>query len=879
MKKYLLLLLTTFYFFSCKTSKDAVPTVTIEERNLDTLTISAPREVAPEELTEASNTQAPIPQTLPDYNESYPLTNDLIHTKLDLKFDWAAEKVIGTATLTLKPYFYPTQVLQLDAKGFEISKIQLLQPKNKVLDYTYENDILNIQLDKQYTRSEKYQVQIDYIAQPAATGGSDAITSNQGLFFINPRGEQPNKPQQIWTQGETEWNSRWFPTIDKPNERTTQEVFVTIEDRFTTLSNGLLVDSKKNNDGTKTDHWKLDQPHAPYLFMLAIGEFARVEDKWNDIIVDYYVEPEYQEDARAIFSNTTEMLTFFSDKLGLSYPWPKYSQVVVRDYVSGAMENTTAVIFGDFVQRKKQDLIDDNNEKIIAHEMFHHWFGDLVTCESWANLTMNEGFANYSEYLWLEHKYGRDEADYHMFNEWGDYINSTLSNVHPLIHFGYNDKEDMFDRHSYNKGGAVLHMLRAQVGDDAFWAALNLYLTEHQYTAVEAHDLRLAFEEVTGQDLNWFFNQWYFDEGHPQLFITHSYDDGVLSLTVSQDQDPENMRAIFKLPVAVDIYESADKVTRFEIVVDQRKQTFEFEVPSKPKLVNFDAEKVLLAERQEDKTDEELLFQYRHAPNFLDRFEAVIKLMNSESKEAKTLIQEAINDPFWFIRGTAFQQIDMESSEIDAAAIRRLAANDPHSEVRALAYEYLLELQDQDAAKICIQTIEQDSSFVVVASALELLSQIDAAKALRFAKDLESEDNSPLIGAISGIYAQSENLDYLDYFKQKRNDVNGYAAFSFYDNYFYLASNGDQKLMLSVIDELEMIGTNMTQSPWRRIAAARAINNFRNFFNEKNEDDSAKAAEWQNLVKELGEKLKMMKEKEENSELKGLYDQLQLSNG
>jgi len=222
-------------------------------------------------------------------------------------------------------------------------------------------------------------------------GGSAAITSDQGLFFINPRNEDSEKPQQIWTQGETEWNSRWFPTTDKPNERCTQEMYLTVEDKYVTLSNGLLKSSKKNADGTRTDYWKM-----------------------------------------------------------VKYPWQKYSQVVVRDYVSGAMENTTGVIFGDFVQKTERELIDNHNDGIVAHEMFHHWFGDYVTCESWANLTMNEGFANYSEYLWFEHKYGREEADRHLRNEMNGYLGSVgQGGAHPLIHWGYNDKEDMFDAHIF----------------------------------------------------------------------------------------------------------------------------------------------------------------------------------------------------------------------------------------------------------------------------------------------------------------------------------------------------------------------------------------------------------------------------------------------
>ncbi|HRF40444.1 MAG TPA: M1 family aminopeptidase, partial [Saprospiraceae bacterium] len=211
-----------------------------------------------------------------------------------------------------------------------------------------------------------------------------------------------------------------------------------MEDRFKTLSNGLLLKQTKNADGTRTDYWKMDQPHAPYLFMVAVGEYAVVEDKWRNVPLQYYVEPDYAADAKAIFPYTPEMLEYFSKTFSYDYPWKKYAQIVVRDFVSGAMENTTAVTFGEFVQKHKMDLVDERtNEKIVAHEMMHHWFGDLVTCESWSNLTLNEGFANYSEYLWLENKYGRDEADYHLLEEWQGYFSSADMSIHPLIHFSY----------------------------------------------------------------------------------------------------------------------------------------------------------------------------------------------------------------------------------------------------------------------------------------------------------------------------------------------------------------------------------------------------------------------------------------------------------
>ena len=298
---------------------------------------------------------------------------------------------------------------------------------------------------------EKYTIIIEYVAKPdeRETSGSAAILSDKGLYFINPKGEDPTVMPQIWTQGETESNSVWFPTIDAPNSKTTQELFITVKDRYVTLSNGSLISSKKK-DGMCTDHWKQDLPHAPYLFMMAVGEFSIVKDSYtkkdgSKIDVNYYVEPEYRDDARAIFGETPAMIKYFSDLLGVEYPWDKYNQIVVRDYVSGAMENTGAVIFGDYVYKDSSALLDENDQSTIAHELFHHWFGDLVTCESWANLPLNESFANYSQYLWDEYRYGADEADYQAEVEVeGYYQSAAYQGYHDLIWYDHLDKEDIF---------------------------------------------------------------------------------------------------------------------------------------------------------------------------------------------------------------------------------------------------------------------------------------------------------------------------------------------------------------------------------------------------------------------------------------------------
>lgn len=556
-----------------------------------------------------AQTQAPDEQTNP-YRATPEKINNLVHTRLDAKFDFTKSYLNGKAWLTLQPHFYATDSLLLDAKGMDIKTVAVIKGgKNVPLKYKYNGLQLDIDLDKSYKRNEQYTIYIDYTAKPDEVDakGSAAINDAKGLYFINPRGEEKGKPTQIWTQGETEATSVYVPTIDKPNQKTTQEFILTVPAKYVTLSNGKLASQKTNSDGTRTDHWKMEQPHAPYLFFIGVGAYSVVKDSYKGKEVSYYVEKEYEPVARRIFGNTPEMMKYFGAITGIEYPWVKYAQIVGRDYVSGAMENTTATLHQESVYQDARELTDGNHwENTIAHELFHHWFGDYVTTESWSNLTLNESFANYSEYLWQEYKNGKDAADAHHYEDMQGYIMSGSAGK-DLVRFHYGDKEDMFDAVSYNKGGRILHMLRNYVGDSAFFKSMNLFLTSNKYKAAEAHQLRLAFEEVTGKDLNPFFNQWYFGAGHPKFDITYNYNDAAkrTEVIVTQTQAGQT----FQLPVAIDVYNGLNK-KRHNVWVKSKVDTFYFEGP-KPELVNFDGDKILLAEKKETKTLDNYLYQYR----------------------------------------------------------------------------------------------------------------------------------------------------------------------------------------------------------------------------------------------------------------------------
>jgi aminopeptidase N len=357
------------------------------------------------------------------------------------------------------------------------------------------------------------------------------------------------------------------------------------------------------------------------------------------------------------------------------------------------MENTTATVFFEGLNMSEGQYLDENHEDIIAHELFHHWFGNLVTAESWANLPLNESFATYGEYLWEEFKYGRDQADLKGLEDMSVYLGSNRETEPDVIRFDYADKEQMFDEISYHKGGRILHMLRKTVGDEAFFESLKLYLTRNSYKTAEIHDLRLAFEEITGMDLNWFFNQWFLASGHPVLTIQSSYDQIKREITVNITQDQNLTETpLYRIPISVDIY-SGTKLERKEIVLESQHQSFIFPSISPPDLVNVDAEKYILAEKNELKSIVEYIFQYQNAPLFMDRFEAILKLKEfKEDTSAKTLMISAIKDKNWLIRHTALSVVENLSEDERKAlheTLKDLALNDKVSQVRAAAVEKL----------------------------------------------------------------------------------------------------------------------------------------------------------------------------------------------
>lgn len=718
------------------------------------------------------------------YRETPAKINDLVHTKLAVSFDYKKRYLYGKEWVTLKPHFYPTDTLRLDAKGMDLKTIALVKNgKNLPLKFVYDSLTVAIQLDKVYKNNETYTLYIDYTAKPneLKVKGSAAINDAKGLYFINPDSTEKDKPVQIWTQGETEGSSAWFPTIDKPDQKTTDEISMTVPAKYVTLSNGRLAVQKLNGDGTRTDTWKMELPHSPYLFMMAVGDFKIYHDKWRDKEVNYYLEPKYAPYAKQIFGMTPELIEFYSKTLGVDYPWNKYSQIVVRDYVSGAMENTTATLHGDYVQLTPRELLDanyDDGRSTIAHELFHQWFGDLVTCESWSNLTVNESFADFSEMLWAEHKYGKDEAEAHSYTAMQNYFLSEGADKKNLVRFNYADKEDVFDIVTYQKGGRILNMLRNYLGYDAFYKGLNIYLKTNSFKNGEAQQLRLALEEASGLDLNWFFNQWYYGAGHPILNISYKWDDSkkTESVYIQQNQDGQ----IFKLPIAIDIY-GGGKKERHKVWLNSKEDTLTFTLSAKPDLVNVDADKVLLALKTDNKTHEEFNFQYFNAPLYLDRFEAINDAAGHQSSlESQKVLVAALTDKYYGLRIKAINALHISDTVLMKSALPVLVAsaqNDPNTVAQAAAISALAKLKKQEYSEL-FKKLLNSQSYAVQGAALNGLASIDPTQALALARNFEKDNKAALTRAIIKVYSTNGNSEQWPFVLKQFNLQNPQGKYS-----------------------------------------------------------------------------------------------------
>ena len=645
---------------------------------------------------------------------------DIQHIALALDIDPAARSVSGTATLRAMVIAGATKSVELDAVELAIEKVNV---GGKPAQFRHDGKRLRVDLPAALATGAELTLEIAYKGAP-----------RRGLYFVEPDEGYPAKPLQAWTQGQDEDSRYWFPCFDAPNEKATSEIVVTVPAPMFALSNGILV-SDTTNGARRTLHWRLDVPHSCYLIMLAIGDFASVETTWRDLSVVYYAERGHEDAAERTLARTPQMLELFSQKFGVPYPYPRYSQVFVADFIFGGMENTSATTLTDTVLLDERAAIDYDVDALVAHELAHQWFGDLVTCRDWGEGWLNEGFATYAEYLWREHHEGRDAADLEL-EDWADqYFGEDAGRYRRTIATKlYDEPIDIFDRHLYEKGGRVLHMLRAVLGDDGFWRTLAHYLTKHRHGLVESRDLARAVEDATGKVVDWFFSQWVIDgAGHPELAISIRWDADtqLATVEVEQTQQVEGKTPVFRLPTSMRFrIGTGDVDVPIEIV--ERKQIFHLKLAGEPTQAIFDPGRVLLAARKIDKPEPLWLAELAGATLAIDRAAAALALARRGGPAAEQALSIALEkDPFWAVRGSAALALGtLRTPAARDRLIKRLKTEVLPRTRRVIARALGDFVHDTAAATALAQLVEKgDASYFVEAEACLALGRTRAPRA------------------------------------------------------------------------------------------------------------------------------------------------------
>jgi aminopeptidase N len=674
---------------------------------------------------------------------------DVKHIAIDLKFDWDKEQAYGTSAITVAP-FKDTNIIKLDAAFMTISSVTLANGTQLKFNYAGKdsNDNLEIILDRVYKAGEDVTVKVTYRTNYVNSADADTAIGSfgRGLRFIKPTADSPNKPLQIWSQGETEFNRYWFPGYDTPNDFRTTELKATVDKKFTVVSNGKLVDKKDNGDGTVTFNWKMEQPYSNYLTSIVVAEYAEVKSgEYAGIPVYAYG---YKNEAKEVYETTKsvpDMIKFFSEKTGVKYAYPKYSQAMVEDF-GGGMENISATTQIEEMIINDKEMADNDSDSLQAHELAHQWFGDYVTCRDWGQIWLNESFATYFDALYHEYSKGHEDFLYNNVraNQNTYYGDWAQGNRRPIVTKYYANKDAMFDNYAYPRGAAVLHMLRKHLGDEAWWKAINHYLTSNAHQPVSTEDLRIAIEESTGESMDWFFDQWLYKMGHPVFEVTKNFSNGKLTLNVKQTQkiDENNefpQVEFFQGKIEIEIDGNVQTVW----LNPQAENIFTFDVANEPKIVNFDYEGTWIKELKFAKSNDELIYQMTNDKDLLARRAAGLELANLYKKDGtaatdKDKIMSAMRnvaekDSSWRIRRGIMSEIiniyvtpqDFQTDAVlkldDAtAALVLKLVKDPNSFVRSDAIGFLGRTKDAKYDSVYLAGLNEKSNGVNYAAATAL---------------------------------------------------------------------------------------------------------------------------------------------------------------
>lgn len=658
----------------------------------------------------------------------------LQHVVLNLVLDEREKSVSGSSTLTLRPLIAGLEIVELDSAELKIRSVQ--QPDGAPLAFEETDSKLRIHLPSPAGLADSVTVVVAFEGKP-----------RKGLYFVGPDQAYPDKPVQIWSQGEVEDSHFWFPVYDYPNDKATSEGYYTVNSDFTVVSNGRLVGVEDHPAShTKTYHWMQEVPHSTYLISVVVGKFEKYTEQAGNLPVEYYVPPGTgREKALRSFHETPDAIRFFASKIGIPYPYPKYSQVAVHDFVFGGMENISATTLTDHT------LHDDGSEPqissvdLVTHELAHQWFGDLLTCADWSHIWLNEGFATFWADLYREYRFGEQEYRYALYQEESRYLEEDRQRYRrPMVTAFYTDPLDLFDRSTYEKGALVLDMLRFVLGDDRFFAAITQYAKSHAAANVVTDDLRKAAEQSAGEDLGWFFDEWTTKAGYPELEVSEQwYEAGrTLHLVVEQRQTVDEQTPVFRMPVEVEFTTPSGRSER-RIEFSSARDEFDFVLDGKPVMTRFDPDHRLLATVKFSKPVSELIYQLQNDPSVAGRIWATQQLApaGNSAEIAGALGRVLVADSFWGVKqaaATALGEMKTESArEALAAGLR-----DPDARVRQASVRALGSFRkDSKAAKLVRTAYDKDRNTFVAAEAALAIGKIQAKRARQVLRRAVNRDS------------------------------------------------------------------------------------------------------------------------------------------
>src|SRR6266436_2206867 len=646
---------------------------------------------------------------------------DLQHSKIALRFQPEQKKVMGDVTHSLTLLRDGLESISFDSVGLQIESVHINKGTAK---FATTESKLAVTLPKGAKAGAKFDVEIKYQGTPS-----------KGLYFVLPDKDYPNRPLEIWTQGESEDTRYYLPTYDYPNDRLTTETILTVPASWLTVANGKLMGVKDAGNGMKTWTWQESLPSSTYLITVVAGEFDEMKDTWRGKPVTYYAPKGRGDRLKINYGRTPQMLELFSKKLGVEYPWEKYAQSMVDDFVAGGMENSSATtnISSSLVHPLLAPEYATGQDPLISHELGHQWFGDLVTCKDWGNIWLNEGFATFMEYLWMENYFPKEQSEYERWTSVREWFEQGNLWAKPIVRHDFDDSSE-FDGNAYGKGGLVLYMLRHQLGDDAFYRGLKHYLEVNRGKNVATADLAKAIEEETHTNVDQFFSQWVYGAGAPKFDLSYFYDAAKhqVTLKVNKTQKVEGQAGMFSIPTDVEIT-TAGGAKDYPITVSKAEEAFALPADSAPVMVLFDTGGNILKSAEFHKEKREWLYQLKNASEYADRADAAEALAKlKDDAEVDAALGEALkNEKAWGVRATAADALGEHKSPGSAKLLLEGLNTATEPWVRNRIVAALGNFKDNAEIAATLDSVaKDDKSYRARAAALQALGKIKAPNAL-----------------------------------------------------------------------------------------------------------------------------------------------------